>query len=601
MTALRKLSSALLASTLLALAGCGGGGDGESPPAPVQVDSARMASATLGPAGGTVAATAADGRRYTLTVEPGALARDTVITATPVLTMGDAPLAAGLRGAVRFEPSGLRFALPATLRIEGANTATSAGDALVGFLRSADGSSMQLVPTTVKAGAIEMAVRHFSEVGVSQATAQAVAQVPIDPNETPEDALLREFVTGFFTAQDDAAASAFLVRLHDTRVAPRLTVAELRTVATDTEREEAILVARAWIEMAFDAFEVLPANLDPLVTALRLRVLAMLTEDFDAGRSACMGPAPIGSAQLAGLENALRARAQVGLFRNIGGLPGLDAATVKRRLNDCVRVVFEPRPLPTFAVDRPVSLDLRAQLIFAADPNASIQVPFEFDVFSSTARFGTEFFANGFSDAQGQFTTVVTPTEANPQFNVDACMVVRLRNGGPVGSTLCGQQEVVATPSSVVLAGRVTVNTVSLRGAVDFRVRAFPDGALTVIEASGQVTKTVTFTQQCRTDPAALLTEVTLRAQTVDTITQGKFFLPAGRPPEITAFGPGIRTTESLVDPANSCAVTSTSRNIVDSDEFSSVAASAIERGADGLPTVIEFNRNGYSGRLLRE
>ncbi|MES2101609.1 MAG: hypothetical protein V4569_17425 [Pseudomonadota bacterium] len=455
----------------------------------MQVDSARTASATLGPAGGTVVATAADGRRYTLTVEPGALAAATEITATPVLSMGSAPLAAGLKGAVRFGPAGLRFALPATLRIEGADPTASAGSTLVGFLRSADGTSMQLVPPTVTASAIEMEVRHFSDVGASQATTQDLAQVPVDPNETPEEALLREFVSGIFATPDDAAALAFVVRLHDTRVAPRLTVAELRTVATDTEREEAILVASAWMAMALDSFEVLPASLEPLLTALRQRVLAILTEDFEAGRTACMGPAPIGSAHLIGLQNALRARAQVGLFRKVGGLPGLDADTVARRLNDCVRVVFEPRTLPSFEIGRPVSLDMRAQLVFAADPNASIQVPFEFDVFTSTARFGAEFFVTGFSDAQGSFTAVATPTEANPQFDVEACMVVNLRNGGPIGSALCGRQTLRGgAPAPVVLQGLVTANvviTATLRGNRD-RVESF-EGLLPVFDTTSEL------------------------------------------------------------------------------------------------------------------
>jgi hypothetical protein len=443
MISLRSLMSAVLAAALLALAGCGGG-DEKKPPAPVQVDSASTARATLGPAGGTVVATAADGRRYTLTVEPGALATATEITATPVVSMGSAPLAAGLKGAVRFGPAGLRFALPATLRIEGVNPAASAGSNLIGFLRSADGTSMQLVPTTVAAaGTIAMKVRHFTDVGVSQATAQEVAQVPVDRSADPVEALLLEYIGGLSANSNTADTAALLVRLHDTRVAPRLTVAELRTVATDTEREVAIEVASEWISLVNDEFEVLPDSLAPLLTAMRQRVAAVISQDFDIGLAACMGPAPIGTAQLVGLQNALRTREQLRLFRDNGGLPGLDRETAKRRLNDCVRIVFEPRPLPTFEIGRPVSLDLRARLVFAADANATIEVPFEFDVLapgSSGPVFGTEFISFGFSDARGNYTAVVTPRDADTEFFVEACMVVSPRNGGPVGSLLCGQQ-----------------------------------------------------------------------------------------------------------------------------------------------------------------
>lgn len=76
---------------------------------------------------------------------------------------------------------------------------------------------------------------------------------------------------------------------------------------------------------------------------------------------------------------------------------------------------------------------------------------------------------------------------------------------------------------------------------------------------------------------------------------------PAGLPPAITAFGPGVRTSESFMDLSNCCAIEPTSRNVVDSDEFGLARITAIERGADGLPTVIGFISNGYSGRLLRE
>jgi hypothetical protein len=128
-------------------------------------------------------------------------------------------------------------------------------------------------------------------------------------------------------------------------------------------------------------------------------------------------------------------------------------------------------------------------------------------------------------------------------------------------------------------------------------VRADLDGTLAVVQASGQVTKNTATQSTC----PATGERVTLRSQTVDTITQGKFFLSVGRPAEITAFGPGVRTSEVFDSTSSSCAVVTVSRNIVDSDQFSSTPISAIERGADGLPTAITFSAAGYSGRLVRE
>lgn len=621
MTRIRHLAFLLLLMTLAVLGGCGGGGD--DGPAPVQLDAARTARATLDSAGGSITATAADGRRYTLTVPPGALATATEITATPVTSMGAAPLAAGLKGAVRFGPSGLRFAIPAKLRIEGVETAARPGTRMLGFLRSQDGRAMQLVPPRVVAGSLEIPVGHFSDIGISEATAQDVAQVPVDANAQPDEALFDEFARGFTDETDIAANIALMVRLHDTRVLPRLVVAEFRTLATDTEREMAILVARQWIAAIDLVFvppgadlspEALPAALGPLVTGIQQRVLAILSEDFEIGRSACMAPAPIGTTQLVGLQTALRAREQVLLFNGIGGLPGLGFETAARRLNDCVRVVFEPRPLPAFEVGRPVSLDLRAQLVFAADPNASIQVPYEFLVISFETSEGG---AAGFSDAQGNFTAVVTPSESNPSFFVDACMVVNLRNGGPTGSTLCGKQTLVGTATSVVLAGRArrTLDgadpeagfSFSQRGTVDMRVRADADGRLTVLEATGSVRKESTATVLCRPDPLSTDTRtVTLTEIYQHTITSGRFVEDSLRP-GFEFSGPTTSTQQVIRNRDLSCDIETVVRTIDDGTDFGLARIIARELAPDGLPasfTLGDFTGaadGAIRGRLLRE
>ena len=98
MPSTRLLPALLLAAATLVVSACGGGSGGNtSSSGSVQLDSARTVSATLDATGGNLSVTAADGTRYTLTVPPGALATSTEITATPVLSMGAAPLADGWR------------------------------------------------------------------------------------------------------------------------------------------------------------------------------------------------------------------------------------------------------------------------------------------------------------------------------------------------------------------------------------------------------------------------------------------------------------------------------------------------------------------------
>ena len=171
----------------LGLAGCGGGGGGGGDDAganqPVQVDSSRTTTTTLGTLGGRITTTAADGTRYTLQVPADALAAPTAISITPITSLGSAPLAKGLRAAVRFAPSGLVFKTEATLRIESANAGAAAptGRRTVGFSRSDDGKTIRLAVPTKASGVLTLPVFHFSDAGASDASDADILELPKPP------------------------------------------------------------------------------------------------------------------------------------------------------------------------------------------------------------------------------------------------------------------------------------------------------------------------------------------------------------------------------------------------------------------------------------
>ena len=79
---------------------------------PDLVDAGAVASAAIGPAGGTLEVTGPDATTYVLEVPPGALLETVEITATPVASFG-----AGNESAhgVLFEPTGLAFLADVTL------------------------------------------------------------------------------------------------------------------------------------------------------------------------------------------------------------------------------------------------------------------------------------------------------------------------------------------------------------------------------------------------------------------------------------------------------------------------------------------------------
>jgi len=115
----------------------------------VKPDPGRAASAPIGPEGGTLSATAADGARIELVVPADALDFTEVITLTPASAVEALPLSGGLATAASLEPAGLALYRPATLRITPAAAPT--GPHTVGFAFDGNGSEFHLRPTTAVA------------------------------------------------------------------------------------------------------------------------------------------------------------------------------------------------------------------------------------------------------------------------------------------------------------------------------------------------------------------------------------------------------------------------------------------------------------------
>jgi hypothetical protein len=118
----------LPAQTLLVRAGDDWGGidlhSGERAGLAPELDTSRRAQATIGPAGGSVETTDADGVRIHLRVPAGALTRDTEIAIAP-LTESPVPGGGSVHAGVKLAPEGLAFAEPATLTFDFAGTGTS--------------------------------------------------------------------------------------------------------------------------------------------------------------------------------------------------------------------------------------------------------------------------------------------------------------------------------------------------------------------------------------------------------------------------------------------------------------------------------------------
>ncbi len=93
-------------------------------PVSLTLDQSHASSAIIGPEGGTLAATGADGTRYTLEIPAKALVEDVEIGLVPITSMDGIPWKnEGLIGAVQLEPDGQMFYSYVNLTIQPADNA----------------------------------------------------------------------------------------------------------------------------------------------------------------------------------------------------------------------------------------------------------------------------------------------------------------------------------------------------------------------------------------------------------------------------------------------------------------------------------------------
>ena len=130
-----------------------------------ELDSANATTGSIGPAGGTLAATGADGTSFTLEVPAGALATTEQVTMTPVSRLVDSPFSGASEG-VDLAPDGLAFTTPATLTIRrpGGFPPNTTGFAM--------GESLEIKRPSGTRRSLVLELDHFSTHGAGGLTEQ---------------------------------------------------------------------------------------------------------------------------------------------------------------------------------------------------------------------------------------------------------------------------------------------------------------------------------------------------------------------------------------------------------------------------------------------
>lgn len=236
---------------LLILAACGGP---EGPTSRVQVDAARAATATIGPDGGSLTATAADGTRYTLAVPEGALLSLVEITMTPLRAIDEFPAAAGVAAGVDLRPEGLVFFHAADLTIEPGSGVSST----MGFAYAGDGEALQLYPAAFDDGAIVLRLSSFSGYGLANLTRDEIRDFPVPsaPGAAARDTLAR-LLADDTTGVEDFALALMVWWLDGLR--PLLLAAEANPGTNDQTYRRAELEYLQW----WDAMLLFEIGLEP--------------------------------------------------------------------------------------------------------------------------------------------------------------------------------------------------------------------------------------------------------------------------------------------------------------------------------------------------
>jgi hypothetical protein len=150
---------ALLVTTVLAA--CGGGSPSDEPEAasPLRLEAASSVTQTVGPAGGTLTTTSANGTVYTLSVPARALRTAASITLAPIAEIDDLPAGVSLAGGAHLTPEGQTFDVPVTLTVA---LPTPPPNAPVPFTYAGQLSERRLYPAVLNDRMLTFEIVHFS-------------------------------------------------------------------------------------------------------------------------------------------------------------------------------------------------------------------------------------------------------------------------------------------------------------------------------------------------------------------------------------------------------------------------------------------------------
>ncbi len=389
----------------LALVSCGD--DVSPPPEPepdhVTRETTNTASGSIGPAGGTLQTTADDGTVYTLTIPVDAIAIGSTITMTPITAIDGYPLAGGVVGGVELKPSGTVFAAPVTLEIATTKT-PDAGSVPMAILFSGNGTSFEPSFAGSGAGRFTVPMTHFSGGTVGFATAQELARlILVQGAPCLAAAVGVADLPTLFATYRSCFASDVLPAIEQASNDVQLAAAIGQFIMW---KDETRLVLGSSLFATFD---------DVAATAQAHAAIAPKLREAIARNNQRCGD----QQSLASLANVLFWQKQAARFGFDSVANRLDRETILRDL--CARPVVDTIVIPSnLQVGFPHSLDIQFGLLFNGQAESQ-GAPFAVQLTGDGIEIQQPI---GFTNSQGQYTTVIAATRGGVLFvNVTACLV----------------------------------------------------------------------------------------------------------------------------------------------------------------------------------
>ena len=135
-------------------------------PLTTTLDENHTATAIIGPDGGSLSTTGADGTKFTLDIPPKALAETIEVSMIPIASMDGIPWKSGPVAAVQLEPDGQTFYDYATLTIVPAGDIPA--DQFIPIGASGPGHDLYIPTVDPKSNTIQLKLDHFSSAGATK-------------------------------------------------------------------------------------------------------------------------------------------------------------------------------------------------------------------------------------------------------------------------------------------------------------------------------------------------------------------------------------------------------------------------------------------------